>query len=165
MGIFSKIKNYITGGAAEVAVVFENDLVRPEDKLRLFVTASAKDDCKIKKVYLHIKCEETYKKRETTTTTDSNGNTTTTSRDVTKYYSHFTKELVLAEDILLRKDSEEKWLAEFEIPVDALPSFKGKDCHMAWKVFAGLDMPGNDPDSGWVSFYVQKKVDYTVEQM
>ncbi|HCX23040.1 MAG: hypothetical protein CMB80_10925 [Flammeovirgaceae bacterium] len=165
MGIFSKIKNYITGGAADVSVVFENHIVRPEEALRLFVTASAKDDCTIKKVYLHLKCEETYKKRETRTSTDSNGRTTTTSHDVTKHHRHYFKELVLAEGIRLEKGSEDKWLAEFIIPADAWPSFVGKDCHMTWQVFAGLDMPGNDPDSGWNKFSVIKKMNYSLEQV
>ncbi len=49
MGLFSKIKNYITGGAASVSVVFESPMVDGSTPIRLFVTAIAKDDCKIKK--------------------------------------------------------------------------------------------------------------------
>lgn len=159
MGLFSKIKNFVTGGAAEVSVVFENRTTDGSGPVRLFVTALAKDDCKIKEVYLHVRGQETYKRRVQHTTTDSDGNVTTTYRDDTHYDVHFDSTLKLAKEVTLNKGDESKWLAEFELPPSAVPTFHGSDCFMKWEVQAGLDMPGNDPDSGWVEFLLSKKVE------
>lgn len=162
MGLFSKIKNYITGGAAEVSVVYENPKTDGQEPMRLFVVANARDSCKIKNVYLEIRGMETYKKRETRTSTDSNGNVTTTTHDVTTHYKHFERKMVLDEDVQMQEGEERKWLGEFDLPTDALPTYHGKDCFMKWEVFAGLDMPGNDPDSGWVEFFIQKEMNYDI---
>ncbi|MEQ8473669.1 MAG: hypothetical protein RIC35_20905 [Marinoscillum sp.] len=159
MGIFSRIKNFITGGAAEVSVVFEKRTTDGSSTIRLFVTAFAKDDCKIKEVYLQVRGRETYKKRVQHTSTDSNGTVTTTHSDDTHYDIHYDSTLKLAKEITLNKGVQNKWLAEFEVPPGAVPTFHGKDCFMKWEVQAGLDMPGNDPDSGWVEFLLSKKVE------
>ena len=36
-----------------------------------------------------------------------------------------------------------------QIPANANPSFRGSMIKHTWEVQAGLDMTGNDPDSGW----------------
>lgn len=164
MGIFSKIKNYITGGAAEVSIVFENNTTDGKSVMRLFVLAKALDNCNIKKVYLDIRGQETYKKKETRTTTDSNGNVQTTTHHVTAHDNHYRHQLILANDVTMQAGEEQRWLGEFELPEDAYPTYHGKDCFMKWQVFAGLDMPGNDPDSGWVEFFVNKQLNYTINQ-
>lgn len=147
-----------------MSVIFEDQTSDGTSPIRLFVVAKANDDCKVKEVYLKVRGEETYKKRVQHTTTDSDGRTSTTYSDETHYEAHFSKSIGLVSDIVLSKGQEDKWLAEFELPQDALPTFHGKDCFMKWQVQAGLDMPGNDPDSGWVEFLVSKKNNYTLDR-
>ncbi len=163
MGIFSKIKNFVTGGAAEVKVIFESAETDGARPLRAFVVATAKDDCKVKKVYFRIRGRETYVKLVHHHTTDGDGNSTSTNSYETHHETHFESELVLAEEEHIDKGSTKKWLAEFEVPEDALSTYHGKDVAFKWEVFAGLDMPGNDPDSGWVEFFVLKKMNYTLK--
>ncbi|VXD14860.1 hypothetical protein [Marinoscillum sp. 108] len=165
MGLFSKIKNYITGGAASVSVVFESPMVDGSAPIRLFVTAIAKDDCKIKKVYLNIRARETYIKTVTYTETDGDGNSRTSTRDETRFEDHFQKEMILATDLELKKGAEDKWLAEFELPEDTKATYHGKSVFFKWEFQAGLDMPGNDPDSGWVELLVSKAMNYTMNDL
>lgn len=162
MGIFSKIKNFVTGGAAEVKVVFESGEIDGSEALRAFVVATANDDCKVKKVYFKIRGRETYIKLVNHTSTDGEGNTTSTQRSETHHENHFEKEMVLAESVQITKGETKKWLAEFELPSDALATYHGKSCFFKWEVYAGLDMPGNDPDSGWEQFIVNKKMNYSL---
>lgn len=165
MGIFSKIKNFVTGGAAEVKVVFESGETNGTQPLRAFVVANAKDDCKVKKVYFKIRSRETYVKLVQHHTTDGDGNSTSTNNYETHHETHFDSELVLAEEDEINKGETKKWLAEFEVPEDALATYHGKDVFFRWEVYAGLDMPGNDPDSGWVEFIVRKNMNYSLTKV
>ncbi|MFY0605078.1 MAG: hypothetical protein JXR10_00085 [Cyclobacteriaceae bacterium] len=165
MGFFSKIKNFITGGAAEVAIIYEEPITDGSKPVKLFVTATANDDCKIKKVYLNFRARETYIKRHERKRTDDDGHTTTYHEDLTEHLDHFTKELILAEDIMLSKGQSDKWLAEIELPSSPIATFHGRDVFFKWEAEAGLDMPGNDPDSGWVELIVAKKMNYTINDI
>ncbi len=162
MGLFSKIKNFITGGAAEVSILFEEIETDGSKPIRLFVSALAKDDCTIKEVYLDIRERETYKKRVQQSTTDSEGNSSTLYEDQTRYEDHYTKQIILASDVKLKSGEEKKWLAEFELPHDALSTYHGQEVFLKWEMQAGLDMPGNDPDSGWQAFIVKKNMNYSL---
>ena len=55
----------------------------------------------------------------------------------------------------LEAESEHEWEGTLELPPGALPSFSGRRCRHRWRVFAGLDAAGNDPDSGWVDVQVK----------
>ncbi|MEQ9301606.1 MAG: hypothetical protein RIF33_23710 [Cyclobacteriaceae bacterium] len=163
MWIFSKIKNFVTGGAAEVKVVFESGETDGSEPLRAFVVATAKDDCKVKKVYFKIRGRETYIKLVHHHTNDGDGNSTSTHNYETHHEAHFESEMVLAEAEEINRGETKKWLAEFDIPDDALATYHGKDVALKWEVFAGLDMPGNDPDSDWVEFVINKKMNYSLK--
>lgn len=163
MGFFAKIKNFVTGGAAEVSVIMESPLTDGTQPIRAFVMATAKDDCNVKKVYFHIRGRESYIKRVNHTSTDGNGNRTSSSGYETCYEVHFEKEMILAEAVQMTKGETLKWLAEFEIPQNALATYHGKDVNFKWEVEAGLDMPGVDPDSGWIEFIVNKQMQHTLE--
>jgi hypothetical protein len=41
-----------------------------------------------------------------------------------------------------------------ELPTSCNPSLRGSIINHTWEIQAGLDMTGNDPDSGWQSFDV-----------
>ncbi len=165
MGLFSKIKNFITGGAAEVSIIYEEQVTDGSKPVKLFVTATANDDCKIKKVYLNFRARETYVKREQRTRTDDDGQSSTYYEDVTTHEDHFVKEMILAENITLTKGQSEKWLAEIELPNSVKATYHGKQVFFKWEAEAGLDMPGNDPDSGWVELIVAKKMNYTINDI
>ncbi len=41
------------------------------------------------------------------------------------------------------------WEGVLELPTSSNPTLRGSIIEHTWEVQAGLDMPGNDPDSGW----------------
>ncbi len=47
------------------------------------------------------------------------------------------------------------WEGVIELPGNTNPSLSGKLIDHKWEIQAGLDMPGNDPDSGWQTLSVQ----------
>ncbi|MFY0598124.1 MAG: hypothetical protein JXR03_00535 [Cyclobacteriaceae bacterium] len=165
MGLFSKIKNFITGGAAEVTIVFEEQVVDGGKPLRLFVSALAKDDCQVKEVYFKVRGVENYVEQVSYHTTDSDGNSTTSYRDETRSEIHHKEEKIIAEGVSLKAGEEDKWLVTVEFPENPKATFHGKEVSFKWEVYAGLDMPGNDPDSGWCEFFVSKRMNYTINQI
>ena len=46
------------------------------------------------------------------------------------------------------------WEATFQIPESENPTFDGQMIGHTWELPAGLDVTGNDPDSGWFQFEV-----------
>ncbi|REE05666.1 hypothetical protein [Marinoscillum furvescens] len=164
MGLFTKIKNYITGGAAEVGIVFEENPTDGLSPLRVFVTAFANADCKASNVYLKWRARETYKKLVTTTSTDSDGNSTTSTHSETRYEDHYTAQVKVAEEVSIAKGKEERWLVTLDLPREAHPTYHGKEVFFKWEVFAGLSMPGNDPDSGWQEVVIRRKTNYQYKE-
>ena len=103
-GIFSQIKNFITGGAADVSIIYEEPVADGSKPIRLFVTATAKDDCKIKNVYLNIRARETYVKSvDDPEQMEMADHQTTTTEDQTAYEDHFDNMLTLAENVSLKE--------------------------------------------------------------
>ena len=49
----------------------------------------------------------------------------------------------------LKAGEEYDWETTVTLPENALPSFIGITARHEWKILAGLDASGNDPDSGW----------------
>ena len=164
MGLFSKIKNFVTGGAAEVTITFDQPIVDGVSPINATVTAVAKAECKIKKVYFEIKGEETYVEQVTDTTSDDDSPRTNT-RDERRNEIHHRKELTLAENVILNNGEEKSWEATFELPQNAPATYHGEEVFFKWEVDAGLDMPGIDPSSGWVEIIVAKEMNYTLDQV
>ncbi|HSD89337.1 MAG TPA: hypothetical protein VLB44_17530, partial [Kofleriaceae bacterium] len=54
----------------------------------------------------------------------------------------------------LKEGETYSWEGQVELPPNANPTLRGSIIDHTWEIQAGLDMPGNDPDSGWQSFDV-----------
>ena len=46
--------------------------------------------------------------------------------------------------------SEQDWEATVTLPAGVLPTYRGSNAKHEWKVLAEIEVPGNNPDSGWV---------------
>jgi len=160
MGFFKKIKNFITGGAAKVSVIFENNISDGASPVRCFVTATADQQCKISEVYVEFKGEERYRKEEIRDDTDSDGNIHRHTETVTKYENlHYEKQIATS-DIMLSEGQSEKWLVSFDFPAEVIPTYQGKNAHFKWMIRAGLDMSGIDPKSDWTEIMVEKEISF-----
>jgi hypothetical protein len=140
MGFFKDLKNKITGGAATVRVSVPS--VKRGQSVPVKVQATAKANGKVASVYLLVRGVEGAEWKE-------NGERVHNSK-----LSFDTKvQISGAQDI--KEGETYDWEGAIELPHTAQPTFRGALIHHTWEIQAGLDMPGNDPDSGWQPFEVQ----------
>lgn len=139
MGFFGDLKNKVTGGAAQVTVQMQAAKRGAATPVR--VQAVAKSNGKVASVYVLVRGTESASWKADNQTV---GNS----------HQSFDTKIVLAgaQDIVAGQTYT--WDGQVELPANVHPSVSGKLIEHRWEVQAGLDMPGNDPDSGWQSFQV-----------
>lgn len=142
MGLFDNIKNYVTGGAAEVKLELESATLIEEQVLKLTIAARpTSDTIHAKKLYLEVKALES-----------------SSTKNV-----RYQKDYVVESEIQINEGNEREWTFEVELPPEAPATHIGKHFSLEWGVKAGLDMGGKDPDSGWVRFVLNKEMDYSIK--
>ncbi len=152
MGLFSDIKNFITGGGAKVAV--QTTDVKYGEPFTVRVSATATDgDLEISRAYLLFRGHETVEARvhDHDVGDDTIGDTDYVHETATTFREEFT----LSNTQTLTQDEEYTWEKEITPPPGAQPPFDGEYTTHNWQVQAGLDVTGNDPDSGWIELHPQ----------
>ena len=66
----------------------------------------------------------------------------------------FYDKVPVAEAQALEAGGKYQWDVEIALPGDGTPSLENDEERHEWRMFAGLDRAGNDPDSGWVTVEV-----------
>ncbi len=140
MGFFKDLKNKITGGAATVHVNVPN--ARRGQAVPVKVQATAKASGKVAAVYLLVRGTESCEWKE-------NGEKVGNSK------TSFENKITIAGAQDIKEGETYSWEGVLELPTNTNPTFRGGLINHAWEIQAGLDMPGNDPDSGWQAFEVQ----------
>ena len=162
MGFFDKIKSVgrmITGGGATVHLeVGEATLGEP---IPVRVKALIADsDLKIDAVYIRIRGEEIVKVDEKDLVSSIRSKIQDFAADgrlddvIFREETYSTRVNISGPEVLNMEDTIE-WEGEIELPAGALPSYTGRRCEHRWQIFAGLDAPGNDPDSGWIDLQIK----------
>jgi hypothetical protein len=133
MGLFDNIKNYVTGGAADVKVVVKSESVVLGSQVDFEIMAiPTSGTIAANKIYITIKAVEQ--------SGDSN--------------TLYKEEQIVDSNVQLMEGTTKQWNATFKIPVDAQATYLGQHSRMLWTVVAGVDMAGNDPTSESVVFMV-----------
>ena len=152
MGLWDTLKGAvqtITGGAAKVQVeVGEATLGAP---VFVRITALAEANVEIQGVYVLVRAHEEAEVRDVDYDYDDG------SRRIEYVRGHhqtFSSRFDIAGAQSLESGQSYTWEGEFVIPDDNNPSFDGHLIGHTWQLQAGLDAPGNDPDSGWLEFDV-----------
>ena len=140
MGFFKDLKNKITGGAATVRVSVPAS--RRGASIPVQVQAQAKANGKVSAVYLLVRATENASFK------DSNNEKVSGSK------VSYENRVMIAGAQDLKEGETYNWEAQSELPSNANSALRGAIIDHTWEVQAGLDMPGNDPDSGWQSFDV-----------
>jgi hypothetical protein len=146
MGLWDKVKGAVqsvTGGAADVRIEV-GEATLGED-ISVSITATAKADLKIDKVYLLVRAYEEAEVRDV----DHDG-----VERVHNSHETFNDRIDVAGAHELANGQSHTWEVTFTIPTSANPTFDGHMISHTWQVQAGLDTFGNDPDSGWKNFEV-----------
>ena len=163
MGIFDKLKqarNFLSGGGANLSVSFDKPYYVQGEPIQLVINCQVGDrDINVRNVYLNVRATETVKVkvRETRTTGTSHTSQTPSvhhsrERTETETYVSFKLDHQVAPAQNLMAGENYEWAVRFDLPEDVMPTYLGKNATHIWKVFAGLNTSGNDPDSGWQEF-------------
>ncbi len=153
MGFLSKLKSSLTGSWADVTLG-----VAPTQRgetAAVTVDVSVKSETiRINRVYVQFRCTEEVKiLNHQTGKRDAEGKAIVI--DVRKTERLLNEEIVLAGAQELAAESHHHFEGEFRIPAHLPASFEGRHARIAWSAMAGLDMKGNDPDSGWQNLEIQ----------
>lgn len=152
MGFFDKMKaaaSAVTGGAAQVQVRV-NGAPSRAGGLSVTIDAHAKGECKVDKVYLKVRCREEADVQDRDLEDDGSvSRETIRARKTVSDETH-----VVSGPCELEAGAAASWEAQVAFPSGALPSVHGQLVRVVWEMQAGLDMWGNDPDSGWIRIQV-----------
>ncbi|MGE0789615.1 MAG: hypothetical protein AB7S26_28340 [Sandaracinaceae bacterium] len=148
MGFFDNLKNAVTGGAAEVRL--ETGPAVRGQVLQFRVHAQAKSDAQVNAVYLLIRAVETCQVKDTDWDDGKRMTETVRGRKVS-----FEQKVNVAPGGQLANGQAYSWDGQVQLPAQVGPTFRGTMIAHTWEVQAGLDMTGNDPDSGWITLEVQ----------
>lgn len=144
MGLFTKLKNAITGGAARVEIETESfGDVGALHKVTVTV-ASTGGEVRSDGVFVDVEGIETIKVRE-----DSPGQKEYGAENVTSSTS-----AAIAGPFVLGAGETRTFEGEFEIPSGKPPTCRGTFVRHEWRVRGRLAAPGVDPTSAWRSIPV-----------
>jgi len=140
MGFFKDLKNKVTGGGATVRVhVATAQRGRPTP---VKIEATAKANGKVAAVYLLIRATENAQFK-----TDG-------GEKVSGSKVSYETRVSVAGAQEIKEGETYNWDGVIELPSSSSSTLRGSIIDHTWEIQAGLDMPGNDPDSGWQTFEV-----------
>ncbi len=149
MGFFDKLKsmkNAITGGSAKMQLSIDGDELELGKSFCVHITAEAKADLAPTAVYLLVRSTES------THATDDNGNI---SKDVVGEMEVYTHRFDVEGPQEMKNGETYEWTAEIVLDEDDCnATYSGEIMNHDWEIQAGLDVKGNDPDSGWLGFEI-----------
>ncbi|HEY4176960.1 MAG TPA: hypothetical protein VGM90_09025 [Kofleriaceae bacterium] len=134
------MKNKITGGAAKVTLQVSN--ARRGQGAPCTIQATASANGKVAAVYILVRGMESAEWKG-----DNN-------QQVRNSRTSFETRIQVAGPFDLVQGQTYTFQAQIELPANVGPTYRGQLINHLWEAQAGLDMPGNDPDSGWQAFQV-----------
>jgi len=151
MGLLDKLKaakNFVSGGGAKLALEVGGQ-VELGAPVPVRVNAQISASMSPQQVYVRVRAQEVV--NMTVRDQDDHGDRDRVNQSVTTFDQTFpiTGPLELAEG------EQHTWEGQFELPPSCQPSYLGKNCRHVWSIQAGLDVRGNDPDSGWTDMIVR----------
>ncbi len=152
MGIIKKIKNAMrqfSGGNAKVSISIDGNAIK--DSIKVRVKADIKEKTlAAKKIYLWVKSTEQInipKDALPLNLTEHSSLGIKLSNDM-----YPKEEFILAENQTLKKEQSYTWDIDISLKEGAISSYKGMFASHEWLFYAGIEVKGNDPDSGWQKF-------------
>jgi hypothetical protein len=139
MGFFKDLKNKVTGGAATVNVTVP--AAQRGRAVPVQVQATAKANGKASAVYLLVRATESCEFKKD-------------GEKIGESKVSYESRIQIAGAQELKEGQTYTWSGQLELPVNTNPTLRGSLIDHCWEVQAGLDMTGNDPDSGWQSIDV-----------
>ena len=149
MALFSKIKQAVqsvTGGGAKVSLMITTPPSRQQPFHVQVKAVVADSDIKPARVYVTVESVET-----ATVSASVENRQQQFSNDATIFQTSFN--IAGAQELTAKQ--EYTWEGDVQLPASVLPTYRGRNARHEWRIKAGLDLPGNDPDSGWTAIEIQ----------
>jgi len=143
MALFSKLKQAVqsvTGGGAKVFLTIVTPPSRQEPFHVQVKALVADSDIKPARVYVAVEGVET---------ANVSASIDNRQQNVTGTATTFQSDFNIAGAQDLKAKQEYTWEGDVQLPANVLPTYRGRNAQHEWRIKAGLDLPGNDPDSGW----------------
>ena len=116
MGILKNIANFVTGGAADVSLILENDVIREGESIKATLTITAKEETIISKlIYVKVEAIEQSENKRTL----------------------YERQHELDTDIQINASESKSWPVQIELPEDAPATYLGKHSKMEWHIAGG----------------------------
>ncbi len=142
MGLFDKMKNFVTGGGAEVKLEHA-PVAFPSMPLAVKVTVTAKTDLKSDGVFVDLVGMEQASFRPAQADADVHHSAQT-----------YSTALKLSEALTMTAGEVRTFEGVVLLPKEAQPTFVGKKVKHGWTIRGRIEVSGNDPDSGFVELRV-----------
>lgn len=153
MGLFSKLADAVTGGWIKVHLQWSEPVLGQPIQVRVNAD-SLKSDKAIDGVYVQITAEEKVKVPEVHVAETVDGVLKEKIQEVSHTAITFDQKFPIAGPQSLAFGQSYEWSGTVTIPADARPTYLGLNASHAWRIMAGLEVKGNDPDSGWTTITV-----------
>jgi len=157
MGFLDKlksVKNYITGGGAELSINMKETFLRQAFGLSLEILI--KDvDIKADRIYLVIQNVEAVEGEvdmRNSMNDSTHGTIGNRRRTVRKKHVIVENKITLDESVLLEANESYLYEKEIMLPMEGVPTYVGKYSEIYWSVQAFVEKSGNDPNSKLVLF-------------
>lgn len=155
MGLFKKLVHYVTGAGTDVSINVENATL--SQPFNLSITATPKQgNLQCRKVYVLIRCKE--EKLQEFKPLDENNMTDNEKilSEMQEWDSEiiYSNEIQVSDECTLNQGESYSWTTEINLNNEGNASKNDNNHRITWQVQAGIDVSGNDPDSGWVEIQV-----------
>lgn len=154
MGLFSNLKNFVTGGGADVSLEVIDKAKRGSSVTVRVTAVIGQADIEIEHVSVKVVGRESVKIPNVKVAKTVNDVVQIEKKTVDHSENTFDAKSELASEMTLKAAQSYTWETDIELPEDALPTFEGKNAKHTWRAMASLVMRGNDPDTGWLDFEV-----------
>ncbi|MCO4782161.1 MAG: hypothetical protein KC646_07510 [Candidatus Cloacimonetes bacterium] len=152
MGFFDKlksVKNMITGGAAKVDLQVQDFCIG--ETFNVHVNAMVGDvSVNMEKVYLYVEGWHEVEATRVIVEEDSDGYPYERVEHFTDSHKTYNFKCELGEKGQLDANKTYTWDQEVLIPEGSMECFNNGAERQYYRFCAGIDVTGNDPDSGWI---------------
>lgn len=150
MGFLKNMINSITGNWADISLETGQGVRGTEIpvKVRIQVKENA---IEMINVYVKIRAVEEVHGH-------GSGNCSRCSQSVSVNYNNtytvYENKAILSGPGTLQPNQYLELEGKLQIPAELFSTYNGQNVHLRYEILAGIDMKGNDPDSGWAELWV-----------
>ncbi len=149
MGFLGKLVNFVTGGGAKLTLEAIEPSRAGPFKVRIHATVG-ETALESQGVFLKVAGVETVRVKDVEVAKKTGDRIEAVKEDIERSAATYEQRIQVAPSQPLPAKSEQDWEATVTLPAGVLPTYRGSNAKHEWKVLAEIEVPGNNPDSGWV---------------